>query len=423
MLNLLRSADFARFFTARSISLTGSAMSEVVLPIFVYQRTHSPILVSVITTIAVLPYLAFGVLAGAMGDMLNRRRLMISCDVISAASLAIIPIAAAAHVAILWAIYIGTGISAAASVWFDAGSFGAVPALVGRTNVTAANSLLWTASNISTVLAPALGGLLASGIGAANTVAFDAASFAVSAILLSRITIRSSDADARPRSHDKSPVREVARSMHEGLAYLWRHRLVRTLVLIGAANAVTGGSLIALIVVYAARGLHVPDHGLAIGLLYTAEGAGSVAGSLLLPRLAKRLRPTNATVISLFWAAAAMIAVAFTTRYAIGLVLIFCFNVPYTIVIVNGVSIRQQIVPDHMQSRVNTTARMIAWGGTPVGATFGGLLAASYSIKTTLLICSAPVIFAAAASLVSLSLRHEIAKDVAHAPEDRGATA
>jgi MFS family permease len=410
MLKLLRNADFARFFSARCISVTGSCISAVVLPIYVYQKTGEPVLVALITSITVLPYLLFGAVAGAMGDRFNRRRLLVTCDVISAAGMAVIPVTVAAHVAALWVIYAGAAVSASASVWFDSASFGAVPALVGRAGVTDANSLLWTASNVSSVAAPALGGLLAVGIGPANAVAVDAASFAISALLLSRVAARLNLGSPQAAAGGAS-VRQMIADIREGFSYLWGQQLIRILTLVGSANAVTGGSLTGLMVVYATRRLHVSSHGVAIGLLYAAEGAGAVAGGFLLSWLTRRFRATAITVSALAGVTVLVIAIALADQYPLGLALVFCWSTLNIVIIVNGVSIRQLIVPDHMQSRVNTTARMIAYGGTPAGAALGGIIAQYYSVKTALLLTAVPTACALAAGWLSHLPRYEVAAE------------
>jgi MFS family permease len=419
MFSLLSDRNFAKFFTARSISLAGSSVSAVVLPIYIYQRTGSPALVSLITSVTILPYLAFGALAGALSDRLNRGKLLVICDIISALAMAAIPITVGLHVSGLWIVYVAASFSAAAAVWFDAGCFGAVFTLVGRANITNANSLLWSSSNAFSVIAPAIAGLAASGIGASNTVALDAASFAVSAILLSRVAARLNNLKTSSSAASAGvSVREVLQDVRNGFSYLWRHPLIRTLTLIGVTNAITGGAVLGLMVVYATRGLHVADHGLTIGLLYAADAAGAALGGLVLPRLTKRLRPTRLTVISLSTVALLVIAMALTTQYLLGLILILCWSLADTVIIVNGVSIRQTIVPDDLQGRVNTTARMLAFAGIPTGSTLGGVLAEYHSIGITLLLCSAPAVVGVIAALIVRLPRYTVVPEESPADDD-----
>ncbi len=71
------------------------------------------------------------------------------------------------------------------------------------------------------------------------------------------------------------------------------------------------------------------------------------------------------------------------------LAVFFAFDAAQSLVIINGISLRQQVTPPYLQGRVNVTARMIAWGGMPFGAAAGGALAQSVSIRTTYLVMAA----------------------------------
>jgi hypothetical protein len=66
-----------------------------------------------------------------------------------------------------------------------------------------------------------------------------------------------------------------------------------------------------------------------------------------------------------------------------------------TLIIINGITLRQQVTPDHLQARVNTTARMVAWGGQPFGAAVGGVLTELFDIRIALLIVAGGVALSA----------------------------
>ena len=86
------SSDFRRYLAARLVSVTGALVAVVALPLLVYQLTGSAAWTAAIAAAEALPYLAFGLLAGALADRLDRRRVMISTDLLSAALLASIPL-------------------------------------------------------------------------------------------------------------------------------------------------------------------------------------------------------------------------------------------------------------------------------------------------------------------------------------------
>ena len=89
------------------------------------------------------------------------------------------------------------------------------------------------------------------------------------------------------------------------------------------------------------------------------------------------------------------------------LVVLLVWQATNSLVIVNGIVARQRAAPDQMQGRVNTTARMIAWGGQPLGAALGGVLAGAYGVRTALLITGCAVLAAAVAGWATpLRTRH-----------------
>jgi len=387
--SLWRDRSFVLFWLARTVSITGSTVTAVVLPILVFQLTGSALHTSLLATLEVLPYFVFGLFAGALADRVDRKRLMVGSNLVQAALIGSIPLAAAAGVLGLAQIYAVALLSMTAFVWFDAANFGALPTLVGRRQVVAANSAIWAASTIIGIVAPALGGVLAALLGAANAIAIDAASFVLSAALLASIP-RAFNAVREERA-GQSAVAQVFGDIRDGLRFLWQHRLIRTLSLLGFGNSISSGAVIGLLVVYAVRGLGLGDTDVRIGLLYTATALGGLAASLLLPLLTKRMAVGRITLIGLFAHLAMLIAVALAPNLWLGIVLLGCWALCNTLIVINGIALRQQVTPDQLQARVNTTARMIAWGGQPFGAAAGGALAEALGVRTALLIVAVGV--------------------------------
>ena len=96
--SLWRDKSFLLYWLGRAISLLGIAITSVVLPILVYRLTASAFLTSLLATLEVLPYLCFGLFAGVLADHMNRRRLMVGCDLLNMLLLGSIPFAALLHV-------------------------------------------------------------------------------------------------------------------------------------------------------------------------------------------------------------------------------------------------------------------------------------------------------------------------------------
>jgi len=388
--SLLREPSFAPFWFAHTVSEAGSRITFVVAPILVYQLTGSALNTGILAALQAVPYLLFGLIAGATTDRANRRRVMVGCNVAQAGLLASIPLAAATDSLGVVQIYVVAVLSASLFVWFDAANFGALPMLVGRDRLVEANSAIWAASSVVAVAGPAVGGVLAATMGPANAIGLDAASYALSALAL--VFVRKPLSSKRTDGTALEPLaRRIVADIREGLHYLWNQRLVRTLTLLGFGDAFTAGAVTGLLVVFSVRALGTSEDGAEIGLLYSVGAAGGLASALLLPRMNRRYPVGWITLAGLSTVFLCTVALALTTQLALALAVFFAFNAGQTLVIINGISLRQQVTPLHLQGRVNVSARMVAWGGMPFGAAIGGALAQIVSIRTTYLVMAVGV--------------------------------
>lgn len=383
---LWRDTSYVLYWLGRTISIAGSTITGVVMPILVFQLTGSALQTSLLASLQVIPYLLFGLFAGAVSDRANRRRMMVSFDLLNALLLATIPVAAALDVLTLTQIYVVALLSAFAFVWFDAANFGALPTLVGQKHIVEANSNIWATSTIISIIGPAVGGYLATTIGASFTLSLDAISYILSAVCLGFVPRAMSLAPPNRTAVATSPYRQAMADIREGIAFIWQQRLVRALTLLGFGVSLTGGAVTGLLVVFAVEGLGLGQDDGRIGLLYTAGAVGALLSSLLLPRLVKRFPIGWITLANMFGALVLLIIFALNYHFVLGLILYLAWNVCYVLVLINGISLRQVVTPSHLQGRVNVTARMIAWGGTPFGAALGGVLAEYLDIRAAYLI-------------------------------------
>ncbi|WP_374206553.1 hypothetical protein [Microbacterium sp. VKM Ac-2923] len=95
------------------------------------------------------------------------------------------------------------------------------------------------------------------------------------------------------------------------------------------------------------------------------------------------------TIIALLLAAAAIVGWALSTSFLVGCIALGMWQIGTTTVSLNGIITRQALTPANLQGRVNTTARMIAWGGQPLGAGAAGLLTEGIGVAPALLIAAA----------------------------------
>lgn len=377
---LRRDGVFRRYWLARVISLLGSMVTWVALPVLVYQVTASSVWTALVTVAQGAPYLGVGLLAGAVADRGDRRRLMVATDLASAAVLVSVP---AAYVAgTLTAPHVLAAAFAAQTlfVFFDAANFGALPALVGRDRIVAAQAAVMGTGTMMELAVPALAGAALAVVAPAPLLAVDALSFVVSAVLLGRIT-RPLWGPARA-----GQPRRLAVEVRDGLTFLWRQPIVRTTTLVGAAQAFVGGVLIGQLVPWADQVLDVPPRDGRLGLLFAAWGLGGLAASVLLPWVVRRGGEPQVTLAFLPLSTLGALACALAGHWLPAAISITGWGVAYTVVVLAGITLRQKLTPDRLQSRVNTAGRMLSFGlGWPLGALAGGVAAEAFGPRGALL--------------------------------------
>lgn len=376
--------DLRLFLAARVVAVAGSAVTGVAMPLLVYRMSGSALQAALVPASGVAPYLVWGLLAGALADRLPRRRIMVASQLVSAVALLSVVIAevvgglTVAH-AIAVMLVVATGF-----VWFDAAAFGALPAIVGRDRVVEANSRIWSMTTLVGVGGPALGGLLVVAVGPAIVLLVDVAAYLVAAALLMAISSpMGPPTPARVETGRSLPV-QIGADVLEGVRFIRSHRVVRLLTLVGIGNSVAGGAVTALLVVIAAQRYDGVAGGATYGVLVTASAGGAFLASVALPRLDLRLGVGKLAIAGLLTGipVAALLAVPLPVAAAIALTLVW--SGANTVTVLNGITARQRVTPGRLQARVNTTARMVAWGGTPFGAVLAGAVADQVGLTAAL---------------------------------------
>jgi predicted MFS family arabinose efflux permease len=389
---------FVRWASAEGVSLVGSAVTTVVLPLVVYETTGSAAQTGVLYALRVVPYLVVGLIAGPIADRGNRRRLIIGGNLIEGVLVASIPVANAFGVLSVAQIYAVALLSATAFVFSDAAVFGAVPALVGPQRLAAANGLLSSVSSGAEVIGPVIAGGLVAIVGPATSVTIDAASFVVAAAVLASIP-------STFRTTSSAPTRDVREGVAAALRFIRRRRDVATLLGVGFGNSFAFGAVLGLAVPYAVEVLGFASDDGRIGFLFAASGVGSLVSGLLFARVFRTGRVPMLTPLTLLVSGAFALVLARTTSWPVALVLFAMFSLSMTTTITIGITYRQLAAPDDLRSSINVMGRMISWGGQPFGAAAGALVASLASVPTSYTM--AAVVMVVSAVVARILLRRE----------------
>jgi MFS family permease len=369
--SLWADSDWRRYWSSRIVSYAGGTVTYVAAPILVYALTGSALLTGVTAATEGLPYLLFGLVAGALADRVNRQRLMVSCDVVNAVVLASVPIAAAFG-ALTAAQVIVTGfVVSSVFVFFDAANFGAVPTLVGKERIREANSAVWGTTQVFDVVLPGVVGVLVAIVSPSSLYWVNALTFGASALLIRAIS-RSLTGE---READLPRLRD---DVLTGLRWLWGHETLRAMTFVGTTVSFSVGAITGQLVPFADQVLGIRQGDIRLGAVFAVFSLGGLVGALgqrlLRPYSAARISLVSTSIMALL-----IVAIPWPRDYRLTFVFVFLFGVVNLVAVINNISFRQEETPEDMQSRVNTTGRMLSWGlGAPAGALLGGVVSHAF---------------------------------------------
>lgn len=339
-------------------------MSFTALPLLVLALTGSGLMMGIVGALQMLPDLLFGMVAGALADRSDHRRMMFLADLGRAALTALIPISVLLDGPTMAVILIVAAPTSVLRSFFLAGYTASVPVLVGRSQLARANSIFEAIYSFGFIIGPAIAGLLAATIGPGLTLAIDAASFALSSLVLAFMRRDLRTQTARP------PASLVA-DIREGIEFIVRSPVLRSMILFWGLVSITTAPLVTALAVHVTRDLGYEET--ILGLVLTAYGIGTVLGALVAARVSRRpvgpslLGGTLLTGLLLF-------AVSGASQVPILLGAAMTAGTAQSIVLVTYLTARSNHAPDALLGRVGSTARTISLGLQPIGMLAGGVL-------------------------------------------------
>ena len=362
------SLDFWKFWAGQTISNLGSSFTQWAVPLLVFKLTHSALDLGLATAAAFLPYLLFGLLLGAWMDRVDRKRTMIGLDLLNALIVLSIPLVATFGHLTVWLIYGVAFVQTTVFIAFQAGEFAAIPSLVSTDDLVTANGRIQATYSAAQVAGPLLAGLLVGFLPIQWVMAFDSASFLVSAISLSLIR-----RSFNPPSDDRpTEPTTILRDVREGLSYVISHPVLRNISLMMALINFVGATTFTQLVLFAHDRLHVGPRG--VGALFAAGSGGVVVTGLLAGRLRKRFSFTALAMTSLMLMGGMEVLFAGMRWFWIALPIWAASSGLGILFNINTGSLRQAIVPNHMLSRILSIAGVLAWSAIPAGALVGGVI-------------------------------------------------
>ncbi|GAA1986389.1 MFS transporter [Kitasatospora viridis] len=380
---LRHNRDFLAFWFGESLSLLGSQVTTLALPLTAVLAFHaSPGEVGLLRFLQLVPYLGLAMVFGALVDRMRRRRVMLVANAARMVLIGLVPLLAATHhltIGLLLGLACAIGVF---SVLFDVSWMSFVPTLVKDPDqYLAANQRLGVTSSVGDVAGPGIAGVLVGALTAPISLLADSASYLVSLVTL--LMIRTPEERPAP----PAAKRHLGAEVREGLAFVLGHRILRPLALVGPFCNFSMISVWTLFLLHAAR-----DEGLAaglIGVVFSASSVGGLVGASLSRKVVARLRPGRAYAVSmsLIFAGPLLIPFASGPKPVLLGFFVLAFFVSYAglgVANVVMVSLRQGCTPPALMGRMNAAFRTLLFGGGSLGGLLGGYLAGAVGIRTAL---------------------------------------
>ncbi|MEU6370358.1 MFS transporter [Streptomyces sp. NPDC046931] len=373
-----RVAAFWRYWGASTASGIGDAVTAVALPLLAVLVLHaSAFEVSLITAASFASWLLIGLPAGVLVHRLPMRGTQVAMDLVRAATVASVPVAAALGVLTLPHLIVVALVVGLASVVFDVGNSTFLPSIVSKEELTSRNSLTSGTRAATQLGGPSLGGVLVQLLGAATSIVVDAVSYLVSAALMGSLPQVAHPAQEGPR-------RGMGEMVREGWRYVTRHPVIGPCAADATAVNFVCGGLMALTPVFLVRTLDAPPA--LVGILIATDGLGTLVGAALTPRIVARLGSGRA----LCWAAVVspcFAALMPLSGHSVALGLFALGNAGFAgAVVVTSIvtrTYRQTATPPELLPRVMATVRFISWGAVPFGALAAGGAAALWGTRVS----------------------------------------
>lgn len=381
-LKVLFSRNFGVFWVGNLISNSGTFLQSVAQAYFIWQLTHSNLMVGLGNFAFFIAVFVLGITGGALADRFDRRRLLMLTQVISFFATAILALLAAtghANVAIILFFALLLGVQAAFAI---PAMQTLVPGLVRREELSEAVALNSLTFNLGRVVGPALGATILSALGIAWAFGLNSLSFL--ALIAALMIVRVSVTGRQVRTGKGFEL------VKEGFVYTWRHKRIRTFLITIAAISLTSDPVNTLSPAFSIRLFHRGAAG--IGIISAAFGIGAVAATILLPFLTRAIAKHRLSSLGLIVFAFGMVSFGLSQSFITALIFLLIAGMGFLIAQTLFTSFVQWEVAEEYRGRVMALWSIAFLGSRPFASLFNGAVAEFIGLREAVLIAAIPVL-------------------------------
>jgi MFS family permease len=370
----LGEALFRSLWIASVVSYTGTWMQNVGAGWLMTQMTMNPFMVGLVQAAGALPVFLVILPAGALADMVDRRRFLLVTQgwmVLASATLGILTLTSCVGP---WVLLLFTFLLGLGSVMNDPAWQAITPELVPREQHASAVALNSAGFNVARAVGPALGGIVVAAVGSGTTFLLNAASFFGVILFLYRWK-RPAEASATPR--------RVWSAIGDGFAYVRESSLAKSVLLRTGTFSVAAASMLALMPIIAR-----PFGARGYGVLLGCFGLGALIGAAALPRVREKLSVDGVVVVAILVFAGMTFASGRAQTFALLCVVMLVAGVAWIGILACLNVAAQTMCPSYLRARALSMYLLVLQGGMAVGATLWGAVAKQIGIANALAVAA-----------------------------------
>lgn len=385
----LRHRDYRLLWIGTLFASAGQWIQQVSLGWLAYEVTGSPFLLGVVSGVRAMPLALFAPLAGVAADRMDRKRLMLTTQLVMLVGTAIFATAIATEKAALWNILLFAFLTGLGWAFNMPVRQSVVPSLVPKDELMNAIALTSAGFNITGIIGPSIAGILIVAIGNAGNFYLQCVAYAAVSLLIWSMRI--------PPLARSGPETSTMYQLRAGASYVWNqptHRMLMTLALIPAIIVM---SYMGLLPVFAQDVLHVGPEG--FGLMVSAPGLGAVIGTLALATASNVRQKGLLLLVALLGMSLTMVLFALSHNFLLSLGILVLAGAAQMTYMTTNMTLLQVATPPEFRGRV-MGLYMITMGLQPLGSFLAGAMADMWSAPTAVLLMGAASLLLSLLALV-----------------------
>lgn len=365
-LPLWRNRNFLFLWGGSTLSSFGMQMYSIAIPLLIYDLSQSALSMSMMRAIEFFPNIFLGMLAGALVDRLNRKKMMVWTSFIQVISMCgIIALLLVNHIE-LWHLYVLGFVLSSAGYTFGNANHSVLPQIVDTNQLTSANATLSFIDTLIRMIGPGIAGILIAVFSYTHTLAIYLICLLIMHVFMQFLHVP-------PVVKHKESSNSIWKDMKEGIDELFRNKILLTPTITVLFSNFASSLVIGVLIFFATDQIGADSK--QIGFMFTISAIGGLIGASLISRIRKRFGRGVIYTYSLLFDIVSMGLLIFAqTWWAIGLSLaIRTFSTTLSNIVY--FTIRQEFTPNHLLGRVAGTSSMLMKLTLPFGLFIAGLWA------------------------------------------------